>query len=230
MTHCRLCHSPDTAPVPFALTAEAGGWVRCRACGSDTATRTYADVRHVYADRAHYDSQGRYDDLEFLKGDCRSNCEWFGHHHKDELPKDFLDVGCWHGAAMTVMQDLGWRVHGFDVNPPPFMGPHVTVAPFFCEWHYPRRYAAVMAREVWEHVPDPDRFLHALHAVALPGGLVQVQTPKATDTFNPIGYQFQHLHLASVGQFRRMLDHAMLDVLDWREWGEGMAALCRART
>jgi 2-polyprenyl-3-methyl-5-hydroxy-6-metoxy-1,4-benzoquinol methylase len=229
VTPCRLCHSTDTGPLPFAVPPEAGGWVRCRACGSDTGTRTYADVAARYHDRAYYDTQPHYTDIDYLKADCRSNCEWFGHHHRVGMEKTFLDVGCWHGAALMVMQELGYAIHGYDVSPPPYMGPHVTCAPFFCEWFFPKRYACVLAREVWEHVPDPERFLHALHAVALPGGLVQVQTPRAVDGYNSIGYQSQHLHLASEPQFRRLLDAAMLDVLDFRIWAEGMAALCRAR-
>jgi hypothetical protein len=124
-------------------------------------------------------------------------------------------------------------VHGWDVVTPPYApAPHVTVTPLFCRWLFPLRYAAVLAREVFEHTPAPDLFLHDLHGVACPGGLVQVQTPKPADAYSPGVYQRAHLHVASPGQLRRMLDGAMLDVLDWREWEAtqpGMAALCRAR-
>lgn len=229
---CKLCHSPDTGPQPFAVPAAEGEWVRCRACGSDSNALTYDDVKAVY-DPAF---AGR---LEAISGgpgaardQVRSNCDWFGHHAGGLPNRDFLDVGCADGAALDVMQALGWAVHGFDVAPPPYVGPHVTVAPFFNRWLFPLRYAAVMAREVFEHVPCPDVLLHELHGVACPGGLVQVQTPKPCDHPHPNVYQRAHLFVASPRRLREMLDHAMLDVIDAREWDAvqpGQAYLCRAR-
>jgi 2-polyprenyl-3-methyl-5-hydroxy-6-metoxy-1,4-benzoquinol methylase len=169
------------------------------------------------------------EDSARLREEVRSNCEWFG-HYLDGLPnRDFLDVGCADGAALTVMQSMGWAVHGFDVFAPPYAGPHVTVGAVFSRWLFPLRYAAVMAREVVEHVPDPDRLLHELHGVACPGGLVQVQTPKPQAAHHPDTYQRPHLVILSPAHLRRMLDGAMLDVVDAREWPEGQAYLCRAR-
>ena len=188
----------------------------------------------MYHNRDYYDSQFRkYDpnvDLDYLRKDCRSNCEWFGHHHELGDDRTFLDVGTWHGAALDVMQQLGWAVHGFDVSEPPFMGPHITVGPLFHRWLFPRRYAAVLAREVWEHTPFPDLMLHELHGVCQPGGLVQIQTPRSMNVFHDIPYQKQHLFVASESQTRKMLNAAMLDVIDFRLWDHGQAYLCRARS
>jgi len=127
------------------------------------------------------------------------------------------------------MQALGWSVHGFDVVRPHYFGPHVTVAPCFSRWLFPRRYAAVLCREVLEHVPAPDLLLHELHGACVPGGLVQVQTPIPLGHAHGIPYQPAHLFLASPERLREMLYGAMLDVLDERHWDLGQAYLCRAR-
>lgn len=224
---CRLCHSPDLTPLPFDVPVAAGVWLRCSACGSDTPTHGYDPAMYGpdYVAAQLASAGGLPGQAKQLSG----NLDWFGHHHDARLPKDFLDVGCCEGGALYGMAERGWAVHGFDVQRSDYFGPHVTVSPFFCEWHFPRRYAAVLCREVVEHVPDPARVLIALHAVTIPGGLVQVQTPKTTGEFNVYGHQRQHLFVASAGQFRRMLGAAMLDVIEFREWSQGMAALCRAR-
>jgi 2-polyprenyl-3-methyl-5-hydroxy-6-metoxy-1,4-benzoquinol methylase len=105
----------------------------------------------------------------------------------------------------------------------------VTVAPMFHRWLFPLRYAAVLCREVLEHVPTPHLMLLELHGVTAPGGLVQVQTPRPCDYAHPRVYQDGHLFVASPRQLRTMLDAAMLDVIEPREWETGQAYLCRAR-
>lgn len=223
---CRACYSGDLAPVPFDVPAKAGVWLRCRACGSDTATHGYDPATY---DLTYMKTHAGTEDAAFLQDQVRSNCDWFGHHAADIPNKDFLDVGCADGAALTVMAGLGYAVHGFEVFEPPYMGPHVTVGAVFSRWLFPLRYGYVLCREVIEHVADPDRLLHELHGVTCPGGLVQVQTPKPIDHFHGIPYQMPHLCIMSPPQLRRMLAGAMLDVIDAREWEMGQAYLCRAR-
>jgi hypothetical protein len=225
--YCRACYSPDLAPVPFAVPPDAGEWFRCRACGSDTAARGYDGSLYTVGYMRAHAADG--DDPARMREQVRSNCDWFGHHAADLPNRDFLDVGCADGAALTVMQSLGWAVHGFEVFAPPYAGPHVTVGKVFSRWLFPLRYAAVMCREVIEHVESPDLLLHELHGAACAGGLVQVQTPRTIDRYRPETHQVAHLCVLSPARLRVMLDRAMLDVLDAREWEIGQAYLCRAR-
>lgn len=216
-------------PMPFDLPADCPAFQRCTACGSDSSPLTYEQVADIYGPHFEVSEVEASGGHQVRVDEICSNLDWFGHHADEKLGKDFLDVGCCDGAGLRGMQDRGWRVHGFDVFEPSYMGPHVTVAPFFHRWLFPRRYAAVLCREVWEHVQCPDLFLHELHGVTVPGGLVQLQTPKAIDHFHAIPYQRGHLQIASPAQLRRMLHGAMLDVIDAREWDLGQAYLCRAR-
>jgi 2-polyprenyl-3-methyl-5-hydroxy-6-metoxy-1,4-benzoquinol methylase len=224
--NCRLCQSRNTHPLPFEVPTTAE-WFRCEDCGSDSNSLDY-DPRLYTRDLAatHRANVGG---REACREQVRANCEWFGHHAEGLPNRDFLDVGCADGAAIDAMQSLGWAVHGFDVAEPDYMGPHVTVAPMFHRWLFPLRYAAVLCREVLEHVPTPHLMLLELHGVTAPGGLVQVQTPRPCDYAHPRVYQDGHLFVASPRQLRTMLDAAMLDVIEPREWETGQAYLCRAR-
>lgn len=228
--NCRLCRSPNTRPVPFAVPPEEGAWFRCSACGSDSSDNSYSHEMYSQTyERTEVSATGS---PEARDESIRSNLDWFDHHHQLGDAKTFLDVGCCDGAGLRGMSALGWSVHGFDVFPPSYMGPHVTVAPVFTRWLFPRRYAAILCREVIEHVPAPDFLLHEIHGATLPGGLVQIQTPMPASGYHGIPYQRAHLFIASYKRMRFMLNAAMLDIIDFREWTEeapGQAYLCRAR-
>lgn len=225
--NCRLCRSTDLTPLPFDIPLTAGRWFRCQNCGSDSADHDYPDDFYTreYEENEVDNSGG----VEVRNESIRSNLDWFGPHHELGDERTFLDVGCCDGAALRGMQDRGWGVHGFDVFEPSYFASHVTVAPYFHRWLFPRRYAAVLCREVLEHVESPNLLLHELHGVTLPGGLVQIQTPRPWFEYHPIPYQRAHLFLISPFKLQSMIQEAMLDLIEAREWEMGQAYLCRAR-
>lgn len=213
-----------TAPAPFP------GWRRCTACGSDTAEADY-DKAYYPPDYSQLSAE-RCGGIEACRIECRSNAEWFDHSPVPE--KTFLDVGCGDGAMLDVMASRGWSVHGFDVNKPHYHGSHITVGFVFTRWLFPRRYGAICAREVIEHVPWPHLLLHEMHGACLPGGLVQVQTPAPSHAFNATTYALAHLFVASPQGMKLMLAQANLEILDEKHWihathGNGQAYLCRAK-
>lgn len=228
MNCCRLCYSTDVTPRD--LPPEAGRWVRCSACGSDSNLMRYdAAPYHSEFSLVHLANIGG---IEVAREQVKGNCAWFGHYADPALDRTFLDVGCADGSALDVMASLGWSVHGFDLAPPHYHGPHVTVGPVFHRHLFPIRYAAVLCREVLEHVESPDFLLHELHGACLPGGLVQVQTPCPTGAYDPGIYQSHHQFVPSPEQLRRMLAAACLDPVDSMLWGDrqpGQAYLCRAK-
>lgn len=226
MTRCRLCQSDQLDPLPFAVPADRGTWFRCGACGSDTNTESYDPKQ--YANNAEYAAGYATNGLPALRDDCRTNCEWFFDFALVKHGRDFLDIGCGPGAALDVMAELGWNPHGFDVAPVESKYPTV-IRPLFHRWWWPKRFAAVLAREVFEHLPNPEMFLHEAHGVTLPGGLFQLQTPV------PLAYPYEHaygrghLFLASPKRVKELLAEAMFDVLGERHWDVGQVYLCRAR-
>ena len=227
---CKLCLSANVAQLPFAVPADRGTWVRCGECGSDSNSVDYDEIKHIYNPANSAKAVDITGGAEKRREQVSSNCDWFEHHRDKRLPKDFLDIGCLEGSVLDVMQCAhGWSVHGFDVFNSPDHGGHITVNSFFSEWLFPQKYAAVMCREVFEHVPAPNLFLHQCFYATMPHGLFQVQTPIPLDHYNEMVYQVLHLFLVSPKQLRKMLGEAMFDILDERHWDIGQAFLCRAR-
>lgn len=235
---CFLCRHPDLVPLPFDLPEYVelptsthryytGEWMRCPKCGSDTNNVEYSRKNYT-TDLAvkHAENGGGEDSQE---RHCTTNVEWFDPHIPSLPNRDFLDVGCCDGAVLRFMQRKGWAVHGFDVFPPPFMGPHITVAPVFSRWLFPRQYSAVICREVIEHVPYPEMLIAELKGACLPGGIVQIQTPAPLDTFNVLHvYQEPHLFIASREKLLAMVEDVGFQVIDKLYWDGGQALMCRA--
>lgn len=237
MRSCRLCLSSKVDPLPFAVPPENGDWVRCAECGSDSNSIDYNDVRGDYGPEYLDEFIRMAGGVDRLREQVRSNCEWFDHHHRPGLPKDFLDVGCMDGAALYEMKSKGWGVLGFDVAPRPHLnedGIGTVVGPHFSEWIFRRKFTAVLCREVIEHVPGPDLLLYQMFQVLRPGGLLQVQTPQPMAEYHDHVYQRFHLFIPSKIWLEIAIRGAMLDPIEWREWGPpergqaGIAVLCRA--
>ncbi len=223
---CKLCQSSDVGPLPFAVPSDRGTWHRCKACGSDTNEAEYNP--ELYADNDAYRSGYDHQSIESLRDDCRVNCEWFDDAALRSKGSDLLDIGCGPGAALDVMAERGWTVHGFEVSAVYLRHP-VVVRSVFHRWWWPKQFAAVLAREVFEHVPGPEMFLHECHGVTVPGGLFQVQTPRPTNEDFPHTYGRGHLFIASPDRLKVLLDESMFDLIGERHWDRGQAYLCRAR-
>lgn len=220
---CRVCHEAELVPL-WPATAERGEWSRCLACGSDTSAADYAALRGEY-DAAYL---AHLAELLGGVGGCAAalspNADWFGPPAGDGT---FLDVGCLEGGGLRAMADRGWSVHGFDVIPEARTGDHVTVADRFRAGLFPRRYRAVLCREVIEHVPDWRGLLGELFAATQPEGLCQVQTPRPWSEPDPRPYQRWHLQVFAPFVLRQQLGAAGFDVIGQLLWPAGQAYLCR---
>lgn len=187
VTHCDVCGGSRLRPLWLQ-------WSRCELCGSDSAPWSY-DPGHYdqsFADRlADHREHGPLD-ADGLRHDMTTNTTWF-----DRLPvpeRSILDAGCAFGVSRQVFEGKGWRWHGWDVARYAEQDAAVVVAPEVPDL---APVGAIMAREVIEHVPDPVGLLERFHAITLPGGWLQVQTPRPTDQLDAILYDPQHLRLYS---------------------------------
>ncbi len=230
-TRCYLCHSRNVGPLPFhmpdavtsPLTGQVfvtGTWVRCRDCGSDTNGVEYRATNYTpeLADGHAANGGGPEAQEQHLSYNCDLFSRWAG-----TLPdQTFLDVGCCDGAGLRAMAKRGWAVHGFDVFPPPYMGVHITVSPVFSRWLFPRRYSAIMCREVLEHVVYPEMLTRELTAACLPGGMVQLQTPAPLDTLTVAHvYQEPHLFIPSPKWIGSVVADMGVEVVERLDWDGG---------
>lgn len=223
---CRVCFSSAMQPVPFAMPEGEPAFMRCLACGSDSSPLSYEDVKHFYStanSSIHRDNGGGYDGM---RRHCSFNTDWIV-ADRNPVRKTFLDVGSCDGSALDNMKAAGWTVQGFDVVPPDDARHPVTVAPEFRASLFPAPFGAVLCREVIEHVPDPHGLVRELVTATEVGGLVEIQTPRPMNEWNPLPYQSPHLQVFSVGALLNLMQNAGLKVLDRRIWAEGQAWLCR---
>lgn len=227
MTHCRACS--EEALHPLWQDTAGGHWFRCVACGCDSASRCYANTQHLYQDSyilAHTSHIGE----EKLIQEIRPNLDWFVDWKvKEDVGKDFLDVGCCDGIGMKGMAERGYSVHGFDVIPGAARPGCTTIAPHFQANLFPQQYHAVLCREVIEHIDIPMQFLTELASVTAKGGFLQLQTPRPSVAFNPIGYQEAHICLLSPHWLRYWLERLGFEIKDYRLWDNpaGQAWMCK---
>jgi SAM-dependent methyltransferase len=136
----------------------------------------------------------------------------------DLAPATVLDIGCGAGwLAGRLSESTTATVVGLDIL--------TDIHPV--DWHYvagdltgrlPFRTGAfrcVVAGEVIEHVPDPDRMLQEIHRVLAPGGVLIISTPNMVSWANrilvPLGIQPLGTETSSVVALGRR----------WRLLGQG---------
>lgn len=224
MTHCRAC-SESTLQYLWQ-DYQGGHWFRCLACGCDSSSHCYADTAHFYNAeylQTHHGGISLEEEAEQL----RTNLDWFEDYKPDTPGRDFLDVGCCRGVAMNGMANRGWSVHGFDVVPEAAQPGCSTIAPMFTAGLFPRKYHAVLCREVIEHVDHPMQMLTELAATTAKGGFLQIQTPRPTADRNDIGYQGAHITLLSPLWIRYWVERLGFEVKDYRLWDIGQCWMCK---
>jgi 2-polyprenyl-3-methyl-5-hydroxy-6-metoxy-1,4-benzoquinol methylase len=217
LQHCKACSERTLTP----LWADQDGqqWHRCLSCASDSCEATYADVKGMYDERYYQTHHHHEGDPAALRDALRPNVDWFVDWKvAQDVGKDFLDVGCSDGTALTLMQERGFSVHGFDVAEACRQPGCTTIAPFFTADHFPQRYHAVLCREVIEHVDTPHQMLTDLYRVTARGGFLQLQTPRPSPTFHTGPYQRGHLVILSPLVVRFWLERLGFEVKDYRLW------------
>lgn len=225
MTHCRAC--AEAVIYPLWQDHEGSLWFRCTFCGSDSSNHCYNDTRKMYTAEYINTHHGGHSP-EYLMEQLHTNLSWFTDWKvKEDVGKCFLDVGCCEGSAMKGMQERGYSVHGFDVIPEAAQPGCTTIASSFSAGLFPQKYHAVLCREVIEHVDTPLQFLTELANVTAKGGFLQLQTPRPTESINPIGYQAAHICLLSPIFIRYWLERLGFEVKDYRLWAQGQAWMCK---
>ncbi|MCS7090300.1 MAG: class I SAM-dependent methyltransferase [Verrucomicrobiota bacterium] len=97
-------------------------------------------------------------------------------------PGRLLDVGCGDGRFLQRMRELGWEVHGCEVDPKAAQAAscrniHVHVGSFLESGLPQAFYDAVTLHHVIEHLPEPRAVFKEVSRVLRPGGLLSIVTP-----------------------------------------------------
>ena len=93
-----------------------------------------------------------------------------------------LDIGCGNGDFLANARDAGWTVVGIDTDPKAVAiakqcGLDVSVAGIDLFTGESGCFDAITLSHVLEHLHDPRQFIHAVHRLLKPGGVIFVDTP-----------------------------------------------------
>jgi SAM-dependent methyltransferase len=216
---CRACGSAHLRPL--WRDGDGIAWSRCGTCGSDTSSAAYDLSRYDAGYVAHLlHGEGPDPDANHLH-----NADLFDAHLPGRPGRTFLDVGCGAGTSLAVMRARGWAGCGFDVTDAGRPS-GVVVAPAFRADLFARPFDAVLAREIFEHVPDPRGLLRELRAATAAGGACQVTTPR------PVGgpewrcYHWAHLCVWHPDPLAAAAREAGFEVLEHVLWEFGQRLVC----
>jgi len=129
-----------------------------------------------------------------------------------------LDVGCGNGGYLKQMQELGWQVTGIDLDPSAIavcraQGLNAFVGSLE-KMNFPdHSFDAITLNHVFEHLPDPHKFLRECYRILSPGGYIAMRMPNAKSLGHRIFKRFwrgleppRHLSLWDRSTLRTILD------------------------
>lgn len=93
-----------------------------------------------------------------------------------------LDVGCGNGSFLCIAREIGWQVHGLDMDPKAVAAARLSGLDVQCGSiellsHEVKNYDVITLSHVIEHVHDPLDLLSQLYRLLKPGGVLWIETP-----------------------------------------------------
>ena len=171
-------------------------------------------------------SPGRADYWRYMAAP-RFRVQVIRHILEREHPSSVVDLGCGDGALLAAIREVlpEAALAGIDLSPAQIAQNRDSVPD--ADWYVanletdtmdlPRRFAALTASEVIEHLADPGRFLRNARQLAADGALLVLSTQSGTirETERSVG----HVHHFTAPQMTQLLDDNGWRTL--RVWNSG---------
>ncbi len=189
---CPICG--PAAPAATRYDFDPYKVVVCTVCGLNylSPRMTEKAILELYKDEAYYNSnisgQGYDEYLEISENWVKTFTLRLKQIAPYKSSGKALDIGCGPGYFLTAAQKLGFDVHGLD--PSDYIvsqarktwGDRVQLGLIESASYEPGSFDLVVAFDTFEHIYDPKKFLHAIHKVLKPGGVLAITTPDPTST------------------------------------------------
>jgi SAM-dependent methyltransferase len=109
-----------------------------------------------------------------------------------KLEMDILDLGSGEGALPLRLHLAGYRIEASDLERRelPFPYHQIDFNTSFASHFGDRKFAAIMATEVIEHLENPRAFLRQIRQLLLPEGIVVLTTPNASGVYSRLKFLF----------------------------------------
>jgi SAM-dependent methyltransferase len=184
----RTCPVCDGGAFELAIVQDGMAYYRC--CGCELVflfpSPSDQDLAELYGDSQSALISGYFSKVPSKMHRARGRVKQL-ERVLDKTPagQRFLDVGCSGGFVSEAARALGYDTTGIDPDGeaiayanqhyPGIRFVHTMVEPFAAEAG--RSFDAVYCSEVLEHVGDVNRFVAALSALMVPGGVLYLTTP-----------------------------------------------------
>ena len=199
-------------------------YYRCPKCGlvSTYPVPDDAAIEAHYARkfRGYYELRGRFEQqYQTVERQYRELLQAAVHVSRPSV----LDVGCFTGGFLQLLEQNGWDVYGLELQPEAVevakgrLPGRIFQADLHGE-HFPQRqFDVVSLLGVIEHVKDPMRMLRRCAEVLAPNGTLILQTPnsgsflaRAMRQFWPPYASVEHIHLFSHRAMQRAISQVGL--------------------
>ena len=155
---------------------------------------TPEELKKYYAEKYYQEGMGSYnlnysqDELRYFKSKLEQRVAFIKSHFSFNVArKNFLDVGCGEGYALSFFRENGWKVKGFDFSSAgikaknPLCLDALETGDVFellrSEINANRTYEIVWLQNVLEHVIDPIDLLQSLRKLVSPNGIAVLTVP-----------------------------------------------------
>jgi len=140
-------------------------------------------------------------------------------------PKEvsFLEVGFGTGAVIGLLEKMGFRVTGIDINKKALMYARKQCrAPLFQSSIFTftskKRFAAVGAFDVMEHIFADVKFLKHIHKLLAPAGLLFLTVPAHRWLWSKLDTLSGHQHRYSIKELEEKLKRSGFSLVFWNYW------------
>lgn len=137
--------------------------------------------------------------------------------------KTFLDVGCGTGIVLTVLEHMGFAVTGLDVNARALtyaakLTKSALVRSSIFQYRPKKRFSAIGAFDVMEHLPNDTGFLSRCHQLLVPGGYVFLSVPAGQYLWSEVDALSGHQRRYESEELRTKLQAAGFSVVFLGYW------------
>lgn len=217
---CELCGTV-TESIEYQL-----GW--CSRCDHVTRNTDYESIRQRYHALGYVTHNG---DFANLKRECATNVNLI---RKFKPVGPVLDIGHLEGACMAAMRDARMDVYGYDVSKEAnavaiqngIDATRIQISDMLSADMWPHKFAAIMIREVIEHVSDPEALLRTAGSILVANGIIQIQTPRRGSE-SRLWAISDHLRTYSQESLVEVARRAGLKEIDALLWPGGMCLTFR---
>lgn len=141
----------------------------------------------------------------------------------DTTDKTFLDVGCGTGIVLTVLEKMGFAVTGLDVNARALtyaakLTKSTLVRSSIFQYHPAKKFSAIGAFDVMEHLPNDTGFLSRCYDLLVSGGYIFLTVPAGQYLWSEVDTLSGHQRRYDKPGLRTKLESAGFDVVYLGYW------------